>query len=122
MCIEDLSYTLWSIVSKVKKTLFGYRVTLIVFVKDTVSVGDTVYVDTDRATPHSCYDDTPARVYRIAVSNFVNHYYKRVKTVELDKAIYNSWNGSEIVWARLWLKTSAEIKEGDIVYASPDMG
>lgn len=33
---EELSYTLWQIISKVKKTLFGYRVTVLLSEKDSV--------------------------------------------------------------------------------------
>ncbi|SFW24328.1 hypothetical protein [Ruminococcus flavefaciens] len=123
MRLEEIRYSLWQIISECKKTLFGYRITVMLINKDSVKVGDTVYIDTDRESVHSYTEDTPAVVYKLAWSNWVGHYYTKVKEIAADKTIYNPdlEEPPDTVWVRIWLKTKGEIKESDIVYASPDI-
>ena len=81
MRLEEIRYSLWQIISDCKKTLFGYRITVMLINKDSVKVGDTVYIDTDRESVHSYTEDTPAVVYKLAWSNWVGHYYTKVKEI-----------------------------------------
>jgi len=121
MRLEEIRYSLWQIISECKKTLFGYRITVMLINKDSVKVGDTVYIDTDKESVHSYTEDTPAVVYKLAWSNWVGNYYTKVKEIAADKTIYNPdlKEPPDTVWVRIWLK--GEIKESDIVYASPDI-
>ena len=119
---EELSYTLWQIISKVKKTLFGYRVTVLLSEKDSIKTGDTVYVDTDKERIHSYREDVPAVVYKLAWSCWADAFFETVNDIVPDKTVYYSdWKEKpDSVWARLWLRTKGTVKEGDVVYASPD--
>lgn len=123
MHIEEIRYDLWQIISKARKTLFGYRITVLLLSgKDSVKIGDTVYIDTNRNDVHSCKEDIPAVVYRIAWSNWCSAYYQKVSEIAEDKTIYNPdmKDPPETIWARLWIRTKGKIKDFDIVYRSPD--
>ena len=120
---DDLNYSLWQIISVSKKTFFGYRVTVLLMGKDSVKVGDTVYLDIDKENEHSQKDDFPAVVYKIAWSNWVSDFYQRVNEIAPDKTIYcpDRNDPSAPVWVRLWLRTKCKVKAHDIIYASPDI-
>ena len=122
MYLEDVNYKLWQIISKSKKTLFGYRITVLFTGNDNIKVGDTVYIDNNTQNIHNIEKDITATVQKIAWSNWINHFYHKVDELKPDKTIYNPDmnNPPTSLWVRLWIKTNYEIKEGDIVYASID--
>lgn len=118
MHIEEIRYSFFQFVSEVKKTMFGYKVRLLIRKDQTISVGTIVYIDTDAEISHSSGDDKVGKVYRLAVGNWTSSFYRKTKSIELDKSVYNKEvNG---VWAWIWIKTKSVINKGDICYISFD--
>ncbi|MBQ9906494.1 MAG: hypothetical protein IJM46_06965 [Oscillospiraceae bacterium] len=61
-------------------------------------------------------------MYKLAWSCWADAFFETVNEIVPDKTVYYSdWKEKpDSVWARLWLRTKGTVKEGDVVYASPD--